>query len=157
MGKTIILAGITNPVGLDSPIYSGSNFTWREATKNGWRIPQQTTIDGLTIPSAQITSNIIKIARELDKIRSLFGSRPITIMSWYRDPASNREVGGVRNSQHLYGWAADFLVHGVDPEDVAAKLSETWQGGLGDSEAFTHIDLRHLLGRASARWDYGNA
>ena len=111
----------------------------------------------MTISAAQITSNIIKIARELDKIRADFGDNPITVTSWYRDPVSNRRVGGVANSQHLLGWAVDIQIQGFEPKTVAAKLKGSWAGGLGDSSAFTHLDLRHLMGWSSARWDYGFA
>lgn len=155
--RTIQLPGITQPQLLRNPIYSGSNFTWGEATKGGQRLPVDTTFEENLIPAAQITSNIIKIARELDDIRALFGNHPIYISSWLRPPRVNRDVGGVRNSQHLLGWAVDFQIHEIDPNDVAAKLRRTWAGGLGDSESFTHLDLRHLMGWASAYWDYGFA
>lgn len=151
------LAGITKSVEISDPIYAGSNFTWGEATKNGSRIPTQTNFDGVVVPAAQITSNIIKIAKELDIIRVQFGNKPITITSWYRDPRSNKNVNGVRNSQHILGWAVDFTIDGYDPNDVAAKLIKTWGGGLGDSKSFTHLDLRQLMGRAAVVWNYGNA
>jgi Peptidase M15 len=151
------LAGIIKPVKCSDPIYVGSHFTWGEATKDGTRIPTETNFDGIIIPAAQITSNIVKIAKELDKIRVQFGNRPITVNSWYRDPVSNRDVGGVRNSQHLLGWAADITIDGYEPNEVAAKLISTWAGGLGDSNSFTHLDLRQLMGRAAASWNYGNA
>lgn len=155
--NTILIPGISKPVTLDQPIYSGSHFTWAEATKNGTRIPSQTNFGGTIIPAAQITGNIVKIAKELDKIRSEFGDKPISINSWYRDPVSNQAVGGVRNSQHLLGWAVDIQIQGYTPNTVAAKLTSSWRGGLGDSSAFTHLDLRHLMGWSSARWDYGFA
>lgn len=157
MTKTIQLAGITRPQLLTDPIYKGSNFTWGEATKDGTRLPCQTTFDGRVIPAAQITSNIIKLANNLDTIRELFGNKPITITSWYRPPAINRAVGGVANSQHLLGWAADFQIEGYDPQDVAAKLKPIWDGGLGDSSAFTHVDMRQLMGWGRAYWNYGFA
>ena len=157
MSDTIQLAGITQPQLLTTPIYRGSNFSWGEATKDGTRLPCQTTFGGIVIPAAQITSNIVKLAYKLDEIRELFGDRPITVTSWLRPPAINRAVGGVANSQHLLGWAADIQIEGFDPHDVAAKLQQTWAGGLGDSSAFTHVDLRHLMGWSSARWDYGFA
>jgi hypothetical protein len=153
----IQLPGISQPRQLDDPIYSGSHFTWGEATKNGTRLPCRTNFGGIVIPAAQITSNIVKLAYKLDEIRELFGDNPVTITSWLRPPAINRAVGGVPNSQHLLGWAADFQIEGLDPHDVADKLKETWVGGLGDSSAFTHVDLRHLMGWASVRWNYGFA
>jgi Peptidase M15 len=155
--RTINLPGISQPQPLIAPIFKGSHFTWGEATKDGTRIPTDTEFDGNLITAAQITANIIRVTKKLEEIREIFDNRPIIITSWYRDPESNRDVGGVRNSQHLLGWAADFQIHGLDPNDVAAKLNQTWAGGLGDSSAFTHVDMRQLLGWSIARWDYGFA
>jgi zinc D-Ala-D-Ala carboxypeptidase len=101
MVKIIQLPGITLPQLVTNPIYNGSHFTWGEATRNGERMPEQTNFDGVIIPAAQITSNIIKIAKELDQIRSEFGDRPITVTSWLRPPAVNKAVNGARRSQHL--------------------------------------------------------
>lgn len=157
MGKLIKLAGISQQVDIDQPIYAGSNFTWAEATAQGTRIPQTTTFNGVVIPAAQITANIVKIAEKLDKIRADFGHRPIVVTSWYRPRIVNRAVGGVRDSQHLLGWGVDIQIHGLLAPNVADKLAKTWAGGLGDNPKYTHLDLRHLMGYSSARWDYGNA
>jgi Peptidase M15 len=155
---TIIIPGISRPVALTDPIYAGSNFTWGEATRNGERMPQRTIFDGEIVSALSITGNIIKLAHELDRVRSLFGDRPVRVTSWLRPPAINKAVGGVVSSQHLLGWAADILVDGYSPSYVAKQLKESWPGGLGDSAAFTHLDLRHLLdGGSSAYWNYGNA
>ncbi len=43
----------------------------------------------------------------LELIRARTG-RPLTIVSGYRSRADNARVGGARNSQHLYGRAADI-------------------------------------------------
>lgn len=154
---SIKLAGITALVDLDQPIYVGSHFNWGEATMGGSRLPIQTNFEGIIIPAAQITSNIISIAHKLDEIREIFGDEPITINSWYRPPLVNRRIGSVPNSQHLLGWGVDFVVKGTSPTAVANRLAKTWQGGLGDNRAFTHVDLRQLMGRGAARWDYGTA
>ncbi len=138
--KTIKVPGLSKPVALDAPICLESpHFSWGEATKGGSRIPESETI----------TRNIIKIATELEDVRDMFGGRTITITSWYRPPAINRAVGGARFSKHIEGHAVDIIVDGLDPRDVTRKLSETWDGGVGDSPAFTHLDLGD-----KRRWDY---
>lgn len=151
------IPGLTQLVDLTDPIYQGSHFTWAEATRNGRRIPQNTNFGGIIIPAAQITANIVRLARELDKIRADLGDRPVHINSWYRSPSANADAGGVKNSQHLLGWAADIVIEGYTPNQVAARLTKTWPGGLGDSSIYTHIDLRNLREQAAARWNYGLA
>ena len=151
------IAGIDRPVLSTEPIYPGSRFTWGEATKNGSRLPILTMFEGRVVQAAQITKNIITLAKELDKIRAQFGSKPMTITSWLRPPLVNASVRGVSNSQHLLGWAADFQIAGIAPHVVAAKLRPAWKGGLGDSDTFTHVDMRQLMGKPAAWWDYGNA
>lgn len=151
----IRLAGITKPVDVNAPIYAGSNFTWDEATRRGMRLPVQTRFEGMTIPAAKITANIIDLAKELDKVRAQFGNRPIYVSSWYRPPRVNAAVDGVANSQHLLGWAADIVISGLDPLYVYRELSKTHPGGLGKNRFYTHIDLRHRMGWSADRWDYG--
>jgi uncharacterized protein YcbK (DUF882 family) len=138
--RTIKVPGLSKPVALDAPICLDSpHFSWAEATKGGARIPE----------SEDITRNIIRIAKKLEDIRSTFGDRVITITSWYRPPAINRAVGGARYSKHLEGHAVDIIVGDLDPRYVTEKLSENWDGGVGDSSAFTHLDLSDRR-----RWDY---
>jgi hypothetical protein len=43
----------------------------------------------------------------LDKVRSMWG-KPIGVNSGYRSAELNRAVGGVKNSQHMRGEAADI-------------------------------------------------
>lgn len=151
------MPGLTAPVDIDAPIYLGSNFVWGEATRGGRRLPVQTKFERIIVPSAHITRNIITMAKELDKVRAMCGGRPITVTSWYRDPISNRRVGGVSNSQHLLGWGVDIVIDGIDPITTYETLDKWWPGGLGRNRYYTHLDLRHNMGWILARWDYGQS
>lgn len=79
----------------------------------------------------------------LQKIRDHFG-KPITFNSAYRTASHNRKAGGVSNSQHVKGTAADIVVSGVAPVEVAkyAEYIMPKKGGIGVYPGFVHIDVR---------------
>jgi hypothetical protein len=89
----------------------------------------------------------MRLIDALQRIRDHYGV-PVTINSGYRCPTHNANVGGARNSQHLLGTAADFVVRGISPAQVYRDLDPLWPGGLGRYSNFTHADVR--AGRA--RW-----
>ena len=60
-------------------------------------------------PPASIIPNLQALATGLEKVRSYLGGNPVDIDSGYRSQALNAAVGGVADSAHLQGWAADFL------------------------------------------------
>lgn len=62
------------------------------------------------------------LLRKLVDIRARFG-QPVTISSGIRCPAHNAAVGGVSNSYHLSGRAADISVRGYTADQVAAYCS----------------------------------
>lgn len=76
-----------------------------------------------------------ELLRSLERARQEVG--PITIVSGYRDPDYNAFVGGARNSQHLYGTAADVRF-GLD---VATRTGFSGIGTCGD--LCLHGDVRH--------------
>lgn len=142
-GKALQFPGFSGAYYTNNPIVTGGNFTWGEATHGGTRIPV----------SADVVHGMIRIANAMEEIRKIFGNRPVRINSWYRDPATNRRVGGARMSRHLVGDAVDFVIPGYHPYDVFAELNKWWgsKGGLASATVFTHIDARGH----SARWSYG--
>lgn len=92
-----------------------------------------------------IDTELVKI---LQKIREHFG-KSVTINSAYRNAAYNKKVGGVSNSQHTKGTAADIVVNGVTPKEVAqyAEYLMPKSGGIGLYNGFTHIDTRSKRSR----------
>ena len=78
-----------------TPIYSGSHFTWGEATKDCCRHIQDLIVDNkLIVTAIEIERTIIVSAQKLDGVRSLLGARPIWVNSWYRPSHINTRVGG---------------------------------------------------------------
>ena len=65
--------------------------------------PNQEQIDNLTL----------LINKVLDPLREAYG-KPICVTSGFRSQALNAKVGGVSNSQHLNGQAADIVVYVKD-------------------------------------------
>ena len=67
------------------------------------------------------------LVRILEDVRHNFGV-PVDIVSGLRCPRHNADSGGVANSQHMYGEAADIHVRGVAPGAVEAFLDR--RGGV---------------------------
>jgi putative chitinase len=136
--------------------------TWQEID---WHNPQAkvscyfvvrevTLGDSRRIPSDDtIKANICQLAKELDQVREEWGS-PIIVTSWYRPPAVNKAVGGVSNSQHISGKAADIKPAFGDIGKFQEWLDvHAWKSkalGYGAKKGFVHIDLRPT----SLRWNY---
>ena len=95
---------------------------------------------------AEIDMNMVKIA---DEIRNRIG-KPIQINSGIRCKTHNANVGGVSNSQHLYGNAADLgCPSGCTPEQMASIAEEIMgdTGGIGTYPWGIHIDTRYTKSR----------
>lgn len=86
-----------------------------------------------------------KLIYKLEELRYYF-NKPIIINSGYRTPQHNRNVGGAKNSQHLYGRAADVVVKGVNPSKVYNYAVKHFDG-VGKYNTFTHVDTRGYKAR----------
>lgn len=86
-----------------------------------------------------------KLVEYLQKIRDHFG-KSITITSGYRCATHNKNVGGATGSRHTKGQAADIVVKGVDPAEVAKYAESIGVLGIGlygpEDGNFVHIDTR---------------
>ena len=94
----------------------------------------------------EIDMNMVKIA---DEIRNRIG-KPIQINSGIRCKTHNANVGGVSNSQHLYGNAADLgCPSGCTPEQMDSIAEEIMgnTGGIGIYSWGIHIDTRSTKSR----------
>lgn len=105
---------------------------------------------------ADLWGNALPTLRVLEWLRKEVGSRPVHVVSGYRDPAYNWAVGGKTYSLHVAFNAVDFYVAGVEPRELAVRLwhhPEARKLGIGLYRGFVHLDTRGTLGhRAPATW-----
>ena len=74
-------------------------------------------------PSLKQVANIKRVAHTLELVRLIVES-PIYVTSGYRSDALNEKVRGSRNSAHIEGLAADFVVKDMKPKDVVEAIRD---------------------------------
>lgn len=105
------------------------------------------------IPTGEVLDNVKHLAEQLQVLRDTLG-RPMHVISAWRSPEYNKKIGGAKESQHMYGRAADIKVVGMAPPEVHAavlkliKEGKITQGGVGKYSTFVHYDTRGT----AARW-----
>lgn len=104
---------------------------------------------GCNIPN-DVYENLKLLCTKLEELRKELG-KPITVISQYRCDKRNKAVGGAPKSQHKYGRAADLVVSGMEPEEVAKVALKLKFKGVGIYDTFCHVDIRKSLW--TAKWD----
>lgn len=109
-------------------------FSYEDLTRTNKKIPN--------IPNEAEKQNLITLATTiLDKVREKYG--PIWVDSAFRSPEVNAAVGGVSNSQHLTGSAADiYAMDRVNNGPLFWAAYDLMQSG--------EITVGQLI------WEYGN-
>ena len=78
----------------------------------------------------------------LEELRKQVG-QPVIVNSGYRCPYWNKVCGGVYNSQHVLGTAADICVPGMDVYKLADLCLQIFDGvGVYEEDNFVHVDMR---------------
>ena len=95
----------------------------------------------------------------LNVVREKLGV-PVVITSGTRCKKHNTKVGGVSNSNHMAGDAADIQAKGRDANTVWHTVYALWQqgklphlAGLGRYDTFTHIDIAPKKADGLRQWD----
>lgn len=88
----------------------------------------------------------IELVGYLQVIRNHFG-KPVIINSGYRCQKHNKTVGGVTNSKHCTGMAADIVVKDIKPKEVAKYAETIGVRGIGLYDTFVHLDTRETKSR----------
>jgi hypothetical protein len=95
----------------------------------------------------------------LNVIREKLGA-PVVVTSGTRCVKHNKAVGGVSNSNHLSGDAADIQARGIAPSAVWQTIRTLWQNGnlpdlagLGRYDTFCHVDIAPRVAGRLREWD----
>jgi zinc D-Ala-D-Ala carboxypeptidase len=113
---TLVLLGFDRPMPEPLPPgYITPHFTLKEMC---------VTFTGLAnFPNSSEVENIQQTAGVLEKIRTILNNNPITVTSAFRSEPVNQAVGGVPNSAHRLGLAADFVCPGFgSPHEISLEL-----------------------------------
>ena len=114
-------------------------FTLRELTKSSTASKYHIN----NSPSEDVIRNLqYGVNMVLDPLRRLYG-KPIIITSGYRCPALNNRVGGVTNSWHTQGNAAD--IHVASLAEAAKIFSNLQKIPSVDTALFEHSQTGQWL------------
>lgn len=97
-----------------------THFTLDEFTRSQAAIDMGDTNQ----PTEEHFNHLTKLAWQMEEVRALFG-KPLIVTSGYRNPHVNAAVGGVPNSDHALGYAADFKIEGIDDLEAAKVVRDS--------------------------------
>ena len=97
-----------------------------------------------TPPRAAQQMLTVLVEQLLDPIRRRYGA-PIIVTSGYRCPALNTAVGGVANSHHIVGCAADIVAPLLSPQGGKNQTAPFFSSPLGVSEGGCGDQTQYLF------------
>ncbi len=95
-------------------------------------------------PNETELANLQKLAEFLEQVKTTLDGKPIMINSAFRSKAVNDSVGSKDTSQHRLGYAADFKVPGMTPDQVVRAIIDSdlqFDQIIREFDAWTHISI----------------
>jgi uncharacterized protein YcbK (DUF882 family) len=95
-------------------------------------------------PTQAEIDNLQQLANFLEEVKTVLGGKPIMISSGFRCKALNDAVGSKDTSQHRTGFAADFRVPGMTPDEVVRAVVASGIGYdqiIREFDRWTHISV----------------
>jgi len=96
---------MSNKLAMIIPRNLSPHFTYKEAIAS--QIAARYKLDN-SIPTKELLDAAINTANNMELVRTLLGSNPIRVSSWFRCIALNRFLGSKDTSQHTKCEAVDF-------------------------------------------------
>jgi uncharacterized protein YcbK (DUF882 family) len=113
------------------------HFTLEELTTTSHRQFDNT-------PNEAELANLQKLAEFLEQVKTTLDGKPIMINSAFRSKQVNDSVGSKDTSQHRLGYAADFKVPGMTPDQVVRAIIASdlqFDQIIREFDAWTHISI----------------
>jgi hypothetical protein len=95
-------------------------------------------------PNETELANLQKLAEFLEQVKTTLDGKPIMINSAFRSKQVNDSVGSKDTSQHRLGYAADFKVPGMTPDQVVRAIIDSdlqFDQIIREFDAWTHISI----------------
>jgi zinc D-Ala-D-Ala carboxypeptidase len=95
-------------------------------------------------PNEKELANLQKLAEFLEQVKTTLDGKPIMINSAFRSKQVNDSVGSKDTSQHRLGYAADFKVPGMTPDEVVRAIIASdlqFDQIIREFDAWTHISI----------------
>ncbi len=110
---------------------------------NNLKVARHFRLSEFACPCCNLVMLHPKLLAKLTELRNIL-KRPVYITSGYRCPGYNRKVGGVANSYHSIGLAADIKVGDINLFDLLEICENVDFNGIGfyQKKNFLHLDVR---------------
>jgi len=110
---------------------------------NNLKVAKHFNLSEFACPCCNLVMLHPKLLAKLMELRNTL-ERPVYITSGYRCPKYNQKVGGVANSYHLIGLAADIKVKDTNLIELLGYAEEIDFAGIGlyEKKNFLHLDVR---------------
>ena len=95
-------------------------------------------------PNPSEIANLQRLAELLEQVKSVLGGKPVMVNSAFRSKQVNDAVGSKDTSQHRLGYAADFKVPGMTPDQVVRAIIDSdlqFDQIIREFDAWTHISI----------------
>lgn len=109
---------------------------------------------GLGLRPGDVCPELLEL---LEQVRSIAGGLPLVITSGLRCPTHNAAEGGVRDSPHTRGLAADIAcAGGARRWQLLVAAVTAGARGIGVGRTYLHLDVDRGAHRPAA-WGYGSS
>jgi len=117
---------------------------------NNLKVARHFKLSEFACPCCNLVMLHPKLLAKLVELRNILES-PVYITSGYRCMRYNREIGGVTNSYHCIGLAADIKVGDINLIELLEICENIDFSGIGfyEKKNFLHLDVRPTR---RARW-----